>query len=118
MMAFCPRAAFILLGAFAECACNGSSSSSQPSNDKLGADASSKVVCPGDSGVVTELPSGPCEGDGNCGVEVHQSCGPGIKAIASTPPVYICKCVSSAWSCNEIAGGLSLTPCNDGGTNN
>lgn len=123
-MNFSKRAALVLfIGSIAECACNSESSSpGQTSKDgqggAAGKDASTLAMCPGDAGKVTELPSGSCDGSGGCVVELDQRCGPGIKVIPSTPPVFNCQCVSGMWSCETIAGGFGLTTCDDAGADN
>jgi hypothetical protein len=97
-------------------ACNNESTSSKqnPAPD-TGSDAA-RVQCPSESGVVSELPSGACEGTGSCALEVRGECGPGIRAIPATPTGYVCQCSSATWTCTIVSGGYGLIPCPDAGT--
>jgi hypothetical protein len=104
----------ILVVAFS--ACSKDHASVQQSTDPdVGHDAGPRVLCPSDSGIVSETPQGVCEGTGSCALELQGKCGPGVTAVAA-PTGYICECVSDIWDCTIVSGGFGLIPCPDAGT--
>src|SRR5664279_5072304 len=111
--------AFLLLGSVLECACStGGASPIQSTSRDAGGDAASRVRCPTDSGIVSEPPSGACEGSGSCALEVDAKCGPGVRAVPGSPTVYICECASGTWSCKIVGGSFNIVTCGDSGVDN
>jgi hypothetical protein len=101
-----------LLAASLGCGCSSGCTSTIQTVGDAG-DATPRLLCPSDSAVVADLPTGPCIGTGNCVVTPDATCRPGVKAVGSS--VFLCECASGAWSCTVIGGGFNLTICPDNG---
>lgn len=102
----------VVLTVLALCWCG--SSSVVPPAQSSGNAADGGSPCPPQD--ASAAPTGACTGSGSCTVVLQSSCGPGVKAVPETPPVYSCECAGAEWSCVLVSDSLGVIVCGDADT--
>jgi hypothetical protein len=78
-------------------------------------DGAVRATCPSFGTRVRKVPSGACDGNMSCALEVQATCEDGVQFIPVTPSTVNCRCTNGSWNCSTIRAGLGLLPCADAG---
>jgi len=66
-----------------------------------------------DGKILDHIPSGSCVTGASCQFTLQTTC-KGDAAYSGSPQDYSCSCEAGIWSCQDLGGGLGLSPCDSG----